>query len=261
MNRRMILALAAALISRPRDAWPGASKHFKLRLVSGGREGRFWRAGLDIALDEGWKTYWRMPGDAGVPPDFRWERSLNAADVKVYWPAPARFIDTGGETVGYKNRVVFPLDVVLKDSAAPARLALDLFFAVCEDICIPAEAEAELDESAPQDAAIIADFMAKVPRPVDNRAPFRVETARLATDEEKPDLELMLSGLGYEGNLDIFVEGADFAYFRAPRFGSMPNVCRLQIDGLKEPERLKGRPLALTMVAGDIRLEQHITVG
>ncbi|MGE3830398.1 MAG: protein-disulfide reductase DsbD domain-containing protein [Parvibaculaceae bacterium] len=261
MNRRTALALAAAFLARPRTALAGVNRHFKLRLISGERQGQLWRAGVDIALDKGWKTYWRMPGDAGVPPEFGWDRSVNIADVKIYWPAPARFVDTGGETVGYKNHVLFPLDVTLKDNAAPAKLVLDLVFAVCDDICMPAKAEAELAEGSAVDAAIIADYMAKVPKPVDGASPFRVESARLATDEEKPDLELMLSGSGYEGDLDIFVEGADFAYFRAPRFGSMPNSCRLQIDGLKEPERLKNRPLTLTMVAGDIRLEQRITVG
>jgi DsbC/DsbD-like thiol-disulfide interchange protein len=187
---------------------------------------------------------------------------VNVADVKVYWPAPARFIDAGGETVGYKKHVVFPLDVALKDDAAAARLALDLAFAVCEDICIPAKADAELaEELNPADATLIADFMAKVPVPADGASPFRVEQAKLATDEEKPDLELTLAGAGYGRDLDIFVEGADFIYFRAPRFGSIANTCRLQIDGLKEPEKLKGRRLLLTMVDGDIRLEQHITVG
>lgn len=257
----MILALAATMASRPPIAWAGANKHFRLRLISGGRDGQFWRAGIDITLDKGWKTYWRMPGDAGVPPEFGWSRSENVADVKVYWPAPARFIDAGGETVGYKNRVVFPLDVALKDDARPARLALDLDFAVCEDICIPAKGDAELAEGSSPDGAVIAEFMAKVPKPVDGTAPFRIESARLATDEEKPDLELMLAGSGYEGELDIFVEGAEFAYFRAPRFGTLPNACRLQIDGLKEPERLENRPLTLTMVSRDIRLEQRITVG
>lgn len=256
------MALAAALLARPQNAWSGVGKHFKVKLISGGRDGSRWRAGLDIALDKGWKTYWRMPGDAGVPPEFDWTRSVNVADVKLHWPAPARFFDAGGETVGYKHRVVFPLDVTLKDSAAPAKLALDLLFAVCDDICMPAKADAELAESTgAADAALIEDFMARVPVPVDDASPFRIESARLATDEEKPDLELMLAGSGYSGDLDIFVEGAEFAYFRAPRFGSMPNTCRLQIDGLKEPEKLKGRPLTLTMVAGDIRLEQRITLG
>ena len=162
MNRRMILALAASLILQPRDAWPGAAKHFKARLISGGRGGLLWRAGLDITLDNGWKTYWRMPGDAGVPPEFRWDLSRNVADVKVYWPAPARYIDAGGETVGYKDHVIFPLDVMLKDSAAPAMLALDLFFAVCEDICIPAETEAALVETSPEDAAALTTWLLQI---------------------------------------------------------------------------------------------------
>ena len=61
---------------------------------------------------QGWKTYWRMPGDAGIPPQFDWSGSQNVKSVEVLWPAPQRFIDSGGETVGYKDRVVFPLRIV-----------------------------------------------------------------------------------------------------------------------------------------------------
>src|SRR5262245_29832388 len=60
-------------------------------------------AGLEIAMQDGWKTYWRMPGDAGVPPTFDWSGSVNAADIKVLYPAPTRMPEAGGEVVGYKH--------------------------------------------------------------------------------------------------------------------------------------------------------------
>src|SRR5436309_312013 len=75
-------------------------------------------AGVELQLPEGWKTYWRTPGDAGgVPPTFDWSKSDNLASVKVLYPAPKRFSDRAGDTVGYKGTVVFPVEVIPKDAS------------------------------------------------------------------------------------------------------------------------------------------------
>ncbi|MGH6873549.1 MAG: protein-disulfide reductase DsbD domain-containing protein, partial [Aestuariivirgaceae bacterium] len=100
-----------------------------------------WTAGLEITLAEGWKTYWRLPGDSGVPPQFDWSRSTNLAAVTVGWPAPRRFTDAAGETIGYRDRIVLPLRVDAADPQKPVGLALSLFYAVCKDICIPVQAD------------------------------------------------------------------------------------------------------------------------
>src|SRR5215470_3248851 len=101
-------------------------------------------AGVEIALDEGWKTYWRMPGDAGVPPNFDWSGSSNVAAVTVLYPAPRRMSEPAADTVGYKHEVLFPVEVVPKDASQPVHLALALEFGVCREICIPAEAKLSL---------------------------------------------------------------------------------------------------------------------
>ena len=99
----------------------------RVRLVAGApatKSAKAYLAGIELTLADGWKTYWRMPGDAGVPPAFDWSGSTNVASVKVLYPAPHRMHEAGAETVGYKTSVVFPVEVVPKDPAQPIDLAL-----------------------------------------------------------------------------------------------------------------------------------------
>jgi DsbC/DsbD-like thiol-disulfide interchange protein len=262
MLRRQFLFAALSLPVLPIAARAGGEMRYRARLINGETRNGVWRAGLDITLDKGWKTYWRMPGDAGVPPQFDWSGSRNVRSLTILWPAPTRFSDESGETVGYKERVVFPIDVVAEDQGAPVDLRLDVFLGVCDVICIPVKLDEELLQAAPApaDASLIAAFAARVPEKVDAKAPFRVARAALAEEGGKPALALRLEGRGFDKDLDIFVEGSDFAYFREPRPSVDAANIRLPIDGLKDPTKLRGKALTLTMIAGDIRLEQDVTV-
>ncbi len=103
------------------------------------------RAGVEIQLRPGWKTYWRYPGDSGVPPVFDFSSSDNVKSVTVLWPVPRRFPDgAGGQSIGYAGEVVFPLHVVPQDSRKPVTLRMQLDYGVCETVCIPAKASGEL---------------------------------------------------------------------------------------------------------------------
>src|SRR5262245_11146520 len=102
----------------------------RLRLIDGGVEGGRRLAGVQIDLSPGWKTYWRVPGEAGVPPVFDWSASANLKEARVLFPAPARLHDEGGEAVGYENEVIFPVEVAASDPAEPVLLKLALHFAV-----------------------------------------------------------------------------------------------------------------------------------
>src|SRR5262245_7732022 len=125
MKRRNLLLAALALPAFSFEACAGTGLRYSARLVGGETRQENWRAGIDITLDKGWRTYWRVPGDAGVPPQFDWSRSRNVKSITLLWPAPTRFTDEGGESIGYKDRVVFPVDVVANDPAYPIDLALD----------------------------------------------------------------------------------------------------------------------------------------
>ena len=262
MLRRHFLFAALSLPSLPVAAKAGAQMRYNARLIGGETEGGIWRAGLDLALDKGWKTYWRMPGDAGVPPQFDWSGSRNVKSLTVLWPAPMRFSDEGGETVGYKDRVVFPLDIAPVDESKPVNLKLEVFIGVCDVICIPVKLEETLLQGppSPADASLIAAFAARVPEKVDARSRFHVAGASLVEEDGKPALALRLEGQGFDNGLDVFVEGSDFAYFRAPRVAGDAANIHLPIDGLKDGARLRGKTLTLTMIAGDIRLEQDVVV-
>ena len=66
---------------------------------------------LKIKLKEGWKTYWRYPGDLGVPLVLDFSASQNVKAVIVRYPAPMRFPDgAGGNSIGYKGDVILPLE-------------------------------------------------------------------------------------------------------------------------------------------------------
>ena len=66
-------------------------------MLSGGQDGDIWQAGILVELEPNWKTYWRVPGDTGIPPQFDWTGSKNAGAIEVGYPVPSRFQDAGGE--------------------------------------------------------------------------------------------------------------------------------------------------------------------
>lgn len=94
-------------------------------------------AGLDLTLSEGWKTYWRSPGDAGFPPEFDFSSSRNVKSVEIIWPAPDQFGSKGFETLGYRGRATLPIIITPSDRASPVTLKLDANIGICQDICVP----------------------------------------------------------------------------------------------------------------------------
>lgn len=109
------------------------------RILPGWREdGGSHMAGLEIRLAPGWKTYWRAPGDAGIPPRFDWSGSENLTGMGHHWPVPEVFWQNGMRSIGYADRVVIPLRARASDADAPITLQGTIDLGVCEEICIPA---------------------------------------------------------------------------------------------------------------------------
>ena len=127
-------------------------------------------AGLEIALSPGAITYWRDPGEAGVPPSFDFSKSENVAKVEVFFPAPTRIDEPDGSVAfGYRDAVTLPLRVTPADPARPVRLVVHVDYGVCEQICLPARADATLalaDKDASPHAAALAQARARVPKEV-----------------------------------------------------------------------------------------------
>jgi DsbC/DsbD-like thiol-disulfide interchange protein len=217
-------------------------------------------AGLEVVLDDGWKTYWRMPGDAGVPPQHDWSGSANAARIRLLYPAPMRMAEAGGEVIGYKHAVLFPIEVTPKDPAQPVALKLALEFGICREICVPVTATFDLvlppvDRDAKKGAAkdTIAAAIARVPRPLAARRPDdpKLVHASVSAGESRARLVIQAAFGGSQGG-DVFVEAPEGLYVpmlrkEAPAAdGTVRFTADLSPDLVRD---LKGKALTLTLVS------------
>jgi DsbC/DsbD-like thiol-disulfide interchange protein len=245
-RRGFLFGLAAAASAHAVAAPPP----YRVRLIAGEPNSATWTAGVDIELDEHWKTYWRVPGEGGIPPSFDWTGSTHVKSIDVLWPAPQRFNDASGETIGYARRVVFPLRIAAESAQAIPELRLAMFFGVCKEICIPARytGSLALGQAAPADLSLLQTYLSRVPE----RRPF-IQTASIVEGALK--LSLMDN---VPASPELFVESDTLAYFRAPRANG--HGYALPIDGLKDTNLLRGKTLRVTLVAGEHRLEQDVTV-
>lgn len=113
--------------------------------------------GLQISLPEGWKTYWRAPGDAGIPPIFSWAGSENIASAAIQWPRPDVFDSGGLQTLGYHDGVVLPIELSWSEDG-PIRLAGSVEMGICKEICVPVmvDFDAVLTDGGPNPAIAAA---------------------------------------------------------------------------------------------------------
>jgi len=94
-------------------------------------------AAIEMVLAQGWKTYWRAPGDAGIPPHFEWAGSGNLSGVEVSWPTPRAVMQDGMQTIAYDGRVILPLRVQPAQAGQAVQLSVRLDIGVCKDVCLP----------------------------------------------------------------------------------------------------------------------------
>ena len=96
---------------------------------------------LEYELEDEWKTYWKSPGGGGFPQKIIWNNSSNVKDIKILWPEPIEFEILGLKSIGYKDKVIFPLIVDLEDNQKQTNLNLNINYLVCKDVCIPGSAD------------------------------------------------------------------------------------------------------------------------
>ena len=188
------------------SAWSQDTKS-AVRLIAGANaKDAPLRAGIEIKLQPGWHTYWRYPGDSGVPPRFSFAGSDNIKSATVRFPAPVLFSDGGGNSIGYKGSVIFPVSIVPKDPEKPVTARLKIEYAVCEKLCVPAEGKAELPIGAApstQDTAL-TEAEALVPKKVD--AAELGLSARRVNDAAKPLVAVDIKANG-DAPMQVFAEG------------------------------------------------------
>lgn len=177
---------------------------------------------VEIALEPGWKTYWRTPGDAGgLPPSFDWSKSSNLSAAEVLYPAPRRFTDKAGDTLGYESHLVLPVVLQPKRADEPIMLVVDLNYGICKDVCIPVDAMLSLEvgtdgaESLPEQAIGALDA---VPRAQDKLRPGDPELVSAAGTLGGSAPTITIEARFPDGGrgADVFLEAPDSLYLPLP---------------------------------------------
>jgi DsbC/DsbD-like thiol-disulfide interchange protein len=208
----LVLGASSAALADDVSRWDGDARS-AARLIAGSPPAAaapFVRAGVEIRLKTGWHTYWRYPGDAGVPPQFDFTGSQNVKQVHVLWPAPQRLPEDGGVSIGYARDLILPLHVVPQVAGKPVTLKLKLDYAICEKMCVPAQAKAELTLAggpASQDAALAA-AEARVPKrhALGEGQTLAIHSIRRETGPKGPRMVVDV-GAPAGGPVELFAEG------------------------------------------------------
>jgi suppressor for copper-sensitivity B len=210
--------------------WANADQ-VRARLLSGGGD----KAALEIELSQGWHSYWRAPGDAGLAPSFNWSASENISGVDIEWPYPKRFDEMGLVTFGYEGNVIFPLTVHKTAEGAKTKVDLALDIMVCADICIPQQLKMfiDLEDETQTQLAIIAAASKKTPK---DEGFVKIETivagpdalvitATSAKGFEKADIFAIIGDIALVAKPEITPDSADSrkAMIRIPKGESVPD--------------------------------------
>jgi DsbC/DsbD-like thiol-disulfide interchange protein len=253
--RGLFLALACVLLSANVEAAPASVSGEQVSLVAAENApgAKTFLAGLRMEMKDGWHTYWRMPGDSGIAPNFDWSGSQNVAAVDLLWPAPQRFDAKGDNTVGYTHEVVWPVLVRAADPAKPVTLKLSAFYGVCANICVPGEAHLSLvlpGAGTATDGELIRRYLARVPvPPADPKAVSAKFTAG-----PKPHLDVRLTCT--KETPALIVEGPSGVWFGAPQAVRKGDAVVYAVPVELDPGKtLKGADVTLTFAGPATAIE------
>ena len=197
---KRLLFLAAALLALPQTGAAQAVPDDVVRAeVIGGwqTENGTQMAALRLTLADGWKTYWRAPGDAGIPPLFDWSGSGNIAGVRFHWPRPQVF-DLGGiRAIGYSHELVLPLEFTPSVAGGEVIVTAEIELGVCSEVCVPVTLR--ISQALPLGGAPDADI----------RSALASVPARAKPRAIHCSVEPLRDGLRLRAEIDIANSGGD----------------------------------------------------
>ncbi len=252
------IGLAQAETETP---WTPAPKS-RVRIIAAGGLSKtglsdaVYQIGIEISLEGKALTYWRTPGEAGIPPEFNFTRSDNLAQAAVSYPAPFRIDEAGGQAFGYQQSVIFPITIHPKDPAQAVPLKLDLHYAVCEKICIPVDVTLATELVPSQLISSHAEALAQARALVPVALTKGVTLVPLDKTHWRVTVAAELKGVG-----DMFAEAPEGWYFETKPSADQS----FELVLLERPKNGSNiaDPLVLTLVSSKGRYEitTHLDVG
>ena len=244
--------------------WQGKSKS-TLRLIAAKTE---WQgadklfAGIEIRLAPKWKTYWRTPGDTGIPPYFDWSGSENLKSAKVMYPVPSRYEDPVGVTIGYKSQVTLPVLLTPIDPSKPIKLNLSAQYAICYDLCVPVSTSQSLTVGQSLEnrfAPVLSMALSQTPKLIrQDDDGTGVKKVLMNEGEQSSYLTLTVTVPESSQKVELFVEGPDGMYVPTPELITKTNegqgrkLFKISLADVDQPKQFKGLVLTCTLRADEI---------
>ena len=135
--------------------------------------GKSFTVGLHLRMASGWHTYWKFPGDAGIPTEIKWNLPPGWKVGELQWPIPLKLDEPGDIAIyGYHDEVLLLQEITPPASIADStvKLSAEANWLVCEKLCIPGGAKLAIDlpigtQAAPANADLFARFRRTLPQP------------------------------------------------------------------------------------------------
>lgn len=199
---RFLPALALILAAMPAAAQPVRTSYSEAELVlerAGVTPGGTVQAGLRLKHKPRWHSYWRNPGDSGLPTEITWNLPAGWKAGEIAWPVPKRLPVGDLVNYGYEGEVLLTVPLTAPAGAKPGEVAAikaDAVWLVCEKICVPEEAALALRLPVVQ-----ADAKPTAQQPLFARTRLRLPVAAdwaadLSGDAER--LRLALPAKGFD---------------------------------------------------------------
>ena len=153
-------------------------------------------AAINIKLEDGWKTYWRVPGIGGIAPILNWDKSKNIKNISQIWPTPNIYNEYGLQTIGYKDELLLPLQIQPIDKKQPIHLSITIDFGICSDVCVPIQTTVE--ERLPERTSIgkknILDTLEKAILS-GKKSPFKIVKCNIVPIKDGFEVNAFFEGL------------------------------------------------------------------
>ena len=223
-----------------------------VRLVAiGGLRNGSYVAGVDLTMSLGSHTYWKMPGEAGVPPVFTFNGSENVRQADVKFPVPSRITEEGLDAFGYGAEVVFPVAVTPVDPSKPSTLHVDVTYAICNRICLPGHSDAKLTllpDGAGSSPELVEAALARVPQ-----SKTDVGDLHVSRQASAPQPTWTLTWAGQMPVTDIFSDAPEGFFFSTRKTG--PSTWTLTAEESVTAGKSTKVPVLLVLADGTSSIE------
>ena len=214
--------------------------------------------GLEFELKDGWKIYWRNPGDAGYPPEINFENNENLSEIKWFWPAPKRFIFEDIQNFGYEKKIIFPITATVKTTKEPLVLQANVTALACKDICVPIDGDLNLtipvgNPVKTEHAASIYSFEKRVPTKA-TWPGFKI----LSVNANKNSILIKVKSKHPLIKPDVFIESENGFRFGKPEVSisnNRLNASFILSNDIPIDTNLAGIPITITVVDGKKSIE------